>query len=243
MSTILLTDSWSEMLTIRMRVLVPTGYPSTQPRKWALSRKKIQITAIYVNGWIPDKYQIETNMPVSVLLWDVTDEIQLHSDQDSNFQSDLFNSVCTLLEVTKTRTTPYHPASNGMIERINRILAGMIKSFINKNAPDWDVYINLVLAAYRSLPHPATAFSPNFLMLGRKENIRIRMKYPIPNLNECKIQHEYSIAFQDKLQEVYQITRKHLKANAERLRKNHDSRMTKYQYKKGDLVHKFDKTV
>lgn len=130
-----------------------------------------------------------------------------------------------------------------MIERINRILAGMIKSFINKNAPDWDVYINLVLAAYRSLPHPATAFSPNFLMLGRKENIRIRMKYPIPNLNECKIQHEYSIAFQDKLQEVYQITRKHLKANAERLKKNHDSRMTKYQYKKGDLVHKFDKTV
>ena len=53
--------------------------------------------------------------------------LELHSDQGSNFQSGLFNSVCTLLEVTKTRTTPYHPASNGMIERFNRTLKGMIR--------------------------------------------------------------------------------------------------------------------
>ena len=67
--------------------------------------------------------------------------------------------------------------------------------------------------------------------------------YPIPNLHEFKTQKEYAIALQDKLQEVYQIAREHLKANAERLRKDHDSRLTKYQYKERDLVYKFDKTV
>ncbi|CAC5422735.1 unnamed protein product [Mytilus coruscus] len=36
--------------------------------------------------------------------------LELHSDQGSNFQSELFNAVCGILEITKTRTTPYHPA-------------------------------------------------------------------------------------------------------------------------------------
>ncbi|CAG2222175.1 unnamed protein product [Mytilus edulis] len=168
--------------------------------------------------------------------------LELHSDQGSNFQSELFKAVCSILEITKTRTTPYHPASNGLIERFNRTLAGMIKSFINKNATDWDVNINLLLAAYRSTPHPATGFSPNFLMLGREISIPIKLIYPLPD-HKYGGQSEYAQHLQDKLQDVYQIARKHLKTNAERLKKNHDTRLTKYKYKKGDLVYKFDKTI
>ncbi|VDI05527.1 Hypothetical predicted protein [Mytilus galloprovincialis] len=168
--------------------------------------------------------------------------LELHSDQGSNFQSELFKAVCSILEITKTRTTPYHPASNGLIERFNRTLAGMIKSFINKNATDWDVNINLLLAAYRSTPHPATGFSPNFLMLGREISIPIKLIHPLPD-HKYGGQSEYAQHLQDKLQDVYQIARKHLKTNAERLKKNHDTRLTKYKYKKGDLVYKFDKTI
>jgi hypothetical protein len=47
----------------------------------------------------------------------------------------------------------------------------MIKSFVNANASNWDLYVNLLLAAYRSSPHPATGFIPNLMMLGRKINI------------------------------------------------------------------------
>ncbi|VDI06075.1 Hypothetical predicted protein [Mytilus galloprovincialis] len=118
----------------------------------------------------------------------------------------------------------------------------MIKSFINKNATDWDVNINLLLAAYRSTPHPATGFSPNFLMLGREISIPIKLIHPLPD-HKYGGQSEYAQHLQDRLQDVYQIARKHLKTNAERLKKNHDTRLTKYKYKKGDLVYKFDKTI
>jgi hypothetical protein len=47
----------------------------------------------------------------------------------------------------------------------------MIKSFVNANASNWDLYVNLLLAAYRSSPHPATGFTPNLMMLGREINI------------------------------------------------------------------------
>ena len=41
---------------------------------------------------------------------------QLHSDQGRQFESQLMNEVCKLLHVNKTRTTPYHPQGDGLVE-------------------------------------------------------------------------------------------------------------------------------
>ena len=41
----------------------------------------------------------------------------LHFDQRRNFESAVFSEMCKLLRVTKTRTTPIHPQSDGMVER------------------------------------------------------------------------------------------------------------------------------
>ena len=106
--------------------------------------------------------------------------LELHSDQGTNFQSELMNSICSLLEISKTRTTAYHPSSNGMVERLNRTLTDMIKSFVNNNRTNWDEHINLLLAAYRSIPHPATRFTPNYLMLGREINLSLQIVCPLP---------------------------------------------------------------
>ena len=69
--------------------------------------------------------------------------LELHSDQGRNFESQLFQEICSLLEIKKTRSTPYRPQSNGLIERFNRTLGKMIRSFIDANKSDWDVHIPL----------------------------------------------------------------------------------------------------
>ena len=51
---------------------------------------------------------------------------QLHSDQGRNFESQVIGEVCNLLGVDKTRTTPYHPQSDGLVERFNRTLLDML---------------------------------------------------------------------------------------------------------------------
>ncbi|VDI24365.1 Hypothetical predicted protein [Mytilus galloprovincialis] len=50
----------------------------------------------------------------------------IHSDQGSQFESHLFKEMCKLLQIEKTRTTPYHPKSDGMVERFNKTLATML---------------------------------------------------------------------------------------------------------------------
>ena len=96
---------------------------------------------------------------------------EIHSDQGRNFQSDLFQELCKILGVTKTHSTPYHPASNGLVERFNQTLAKMIRSFIEDHPKEWDKHLPLLTAAYRCTVHPTTGFTPKFLMFGREVNI------------------------------------------------------------------------
>ena len=51
--------------------------------------------------------------------------LQVLTDQGTNFESRLFREVCELLQIDKTRTSSYHPQSNGSVERFNRTLAIM----------------------------------------------------------------------------------------------------------------------
>ena len=48
-------------------------------------------------------------------------------DQGSNFVGNVFRSVFELLEIRKTQTTPYHPESNGQIERYNHTIVEMVQ--------------------------------------------------------------------------------------------------------------------
>ena len=44
---------------------------------------------------------------------------RIFTDQVVNFQSELFKEVCEMLDIDKDRTTPYHPQSDGFVERMN----------------------------------------------------------------------------------------------------------------------------
>lgn len=57
----------------------------------------------------------------------------IHADQGSQYQSKLFTEMYNLLDIRKTRTTPFHPQSNGMVERFNWTLEAMLSAFVEEN--------------------------------------------------------------------------------------------------------------
>ena len=92
----------------------------------------------------------------------------LHSDQGPAFESHLFRQLCNLIGVQKTRTTPYHPEGNGLVERTNRTIKKILSSFIERYEEDrWDESLSLCMLAYRSSVHDSTGYTPAFLQLGR----------------------------------------------------------------------------
>ena len=108
--------------------------------------------------------------------------VAVHSDQGRQYESVLFTEVCRLLEIRKTRTTPYHPQSDGMVERFNKTLATMLSAYVNENHRDWDESIPYVMMAYRSSQHETTGFTPNMLMLGREVTTPLDIMYEMPSM-------------------------------------------------------------
>lgn len=60
----------------------------------------------------------------------------VHSDQGRQYESTLFEQMCKVLHIKKTRTTPYHPQSYGMVERFNKTLVTMLSAYVNDHHSD-----------------------------------------------------------------------------------------------------------
>ena len=80
----------------------------------------------------------------------------------------LMKSLCALLGCTKTRTAPYHPESDGMIERFNRTCLMMLSMFVNDRRDNWHELLPFIMHAYRTSVHESTGYSPFRLMMGEE---------------------------------------------------------------------------
>lgn len=93
---------------------------------------------------------------------------QVHTDQGAQFTSDLFVELCKMLHIDKTRNSPFHPQSSGLVEKLNGTIEDMLSKFVTKNQRDWDTYLPFIMLAYRSAPHDTLGESPNLMMFGRE---------------------------------------------------------------------------
>ena len=164
--------------------------------------------------------------------------LELHSDQGRNFESTLFAELNHLLGITRTRTSAYHPSGNGLVERFNQTLGRMILSFIDLNKADWDLYIPLLTAAYRSTVHPATGFSPNFLMLGREVNLPAHVVFPTPRVQDSCSVTEYLKVLQERLETCFDFARWSLRQSASRQQRLHDTRVGQRPFGVGTMVYR-----
>ena len=103
---------------------------------------------------------------------------RIHTDQGAQFESRLMAELCALWGVRKSHTTPYHPQSNGVVERGNRDLGDMLRSMlIGKDEEDWDLLLPQIMRTIRASPHKQTGETANFLMLGREVRLPEHLMY------------------------------------------------------------------
>ena len=161
----------------------------------------------------------------------------LHSDQGRNFESKLFSEVCQLLGIRKTRTTPFHPSSDGLVERQNRTLLQMLRIVIEENVADWDEHLPYVMAAYRNSVQESTQETPFYLMFGRHMTIPLDLCLELPKRIEkhYKCQSEYVLWLRRTFQQAHSLAEKHLKVAAQRQKNNYDARSRPHKYSVGDF--------
>ena len=167
--------------------------------------------------------------------------LSLHTDQGTNFTSNLFLEVCRLLQITKTRTTAYRPQSNGQVERMNRDLIQMIRCLQLKNIKHWDMYLPQLSGAMRATVNRNTGYTANMLMLGREVNKPADIMFGIADANfEPKTEGEHATHIVEVMREAHITARECLKQSQLRQKKDYDVALSEANYDVGDLVYLLD---
>ena len=190
--------------------------------------KYILVVADYFSKWteafpMPDQ---ESSTVADFLVKEVISRfgvpLLIHSDQGRNFESALFSEICHMLGMKKTRTTPYHPQSDGMVERFNGTLLDQLAKFADYHQTDWDQHIPFLMMAYRSAVHEATNCSPAKVLFGRDLRLPIDLLLGRPE-EECpESVKQYTRDLCQRLERIHCFTREHLKLSSDRMKQRYD---------------------
>src|SRR5260221_10655210 len=75
--------------------------------------------------------------------------------------------------VDKVKTTSFEPRTNGMEEKIHRVINSMMAKIVDDNQKNWSDLVPMVASAYRSSQNSVTGYSPNFLVLGMETKMPV----------------------------------------------------------------------
>jgi hypothetical protein len=207
--------------------------------------KYILVVSDYFTKWT-ESYPMP-NMEASTVAQLIVEQLvcrfgiprKIHSDQGRQFESNLFREMCCLLQIEKTRTTPYHPESDGMVERFNRTLCEMLSAYVEENHRDWDKHLPYVMMAYRGTEHETTGMSPNMLMLGRESSTPLDIAYAMPSHVKSVPAKQWVWELQEILEDAHTFVREYTGRSIRRQKRYHDTRLSYEKMDRGDQVYVF----
>ena len=135
----------------------------------------------------------------------------------------------------KSRTTSYRPQANGQCERFNCTMHDLLRTLPNDSTKQWPVHLPEVIYAYNTTPHKSTGFTPYYLLFGRDPRLPIDSMLgtaePSSDTPECISVH------QQRIQEAYEVARKHLNQAAEKRKRYADRNARDLPLKLGARVY------
>ena len=162
----------------------------------------------------------------------------LHSDQGREFESQLIAELCKLLRVKKTRTVPYNPKSDGLVERCNRTLKQMLTMLVDETQTNWDDHVPYVLMAYRASVHDSTKCTPNLLMLNRETNLPVDLMCGSPpETPQCPV--AYVEWVRCAMDHAFEFARRNLHASTERHKTLYDQNSGSPKFTRGQSVWRY----
>ena len=139
----------------------------------------------------------------------------LCSDNGAQFTSEMFSQYMNLLGSRHIRSSPYHAAGNGIVERLNGTLKVCLSKLAQEVPTVWDKYLPTVMFCYRDSPHASTGYSPLEVVYGHQ------VQGPLEFLKECFEPptleqedydlHEYVLNLKSRLRETCKLAHEHLR--------------------------------
>ena len=124
---------------------------------------------------------------------------QILTDNGSQFTGSLMQEINDFLKIKSIKTTPWHPQTNGLVEKFNGTLKNMLRKLVIEQPKTWDKVIPALLFAYREVPQESTGFSPFEMLYGRT------VKGPMSILRQTWTEEKPDSELQTTVEYVYNL--------------------------------------
>ncbi|CAF4223468.1 unnamed protein product [Rotaria magnacalcarata] len=106
------------------------------------------------------------------------------TDNGTHFTAAMMTELFKKIGITHLYSTPYHPMTNGQIERFNATMDAKIATLSNDKRTDWDEQLPFVTFNYNTSIHTTTGQIPFELIYGRSPILPIDQQQPLVTLSQ-----------------------------------------------------------
>ncbi|CAF5060483.1 unnamed protein product, partial [Rotaria magnacalcarata] len=138
-----------------------------------------------------------------------------------------------ILDYHHIKSTPYHPQTNGAIERFNSTFERQIAKLTDQCINNWDMHLKSVVFAYNTGQYATTKFSPYELQFGRQPKLPPEKS---PTSYEFSKPNDYFQFLQQTLKIYQQQAYHNMKKNQQYYKQKFDANRQDIYYNVGDLV-------
>jgi hypothetical protein len=88
------------------------------------------------------------------------------SDRDNRFLNTFWSSLWSLLDTKLTKSTTFHPQTDGQIEVVNQMIVHILHIYNSKHPRTWDESLPYLQHSYNRALHSSTSHNPLQVGLG-----------------------------------------------------------------------------
>ena len=161
----------------------------------------------------------------------------IQSDCGTNFTSKYFSDKMKELQIRHVTSSPYHPESQGSIERFHQTLKTLLKKYSGEESENWDQELPYLLFAVRSIPNDSLGMSPFELVFGHNvrgplDVVREHWEGETPDVNLL----EFVSESREKLVKRWEFANRYLKGKQQEMKRKYDCGTRERVFEVGDLV-------
>ncbi|XP_066945203.1 uncharacterized protein [Macrobrachium rosenbergii] len=162
----------------------------------------------------------------------------IQTDCGTNFTSKVFRGKCDELAIHHTTSVPYHPESQGVVERFHQTLKSILKKHCYEQGDEWDKALPFALFALHSHSNASTGVAPFELVFGHKvrgpleifgELLETGQKGDLPI-------GEFMESLKNRLSSAWAFAQENLKCSQALMKYNFDKKTKVRSFEPGEMV-------
>ncbi len=173
---------------------------------------------------------------VSHLICPYTTPRVLLSDNGTEFKNQILHDICTQFNIKRTFITALHPASNGLVERTNRIILQILRHLAGKFHESWEDWLSHVAASINGSINTSTGKTQHYMLYGYDKRlpygVMVHSPAPLHSIDDYSKLQVYCF------KTIHDSVREKLKASRDDMPHKQHAQATPVTIQVGDFVMK-----